>query len=38
MRQNWLSNRVFDTYDNIAEAIVDGWSEHLRPMSIEAFL
>ncbi len=25
MRQNWLSNRVFETYDDIIEAANDAW-------------
>jgi putative transposase len=25
LRQNWLSNRVFDTYDTILEAACDAW-------------
>ena len=25
MRQNWLSNRVFDTYEDIIEAACDAW-------------
>ena len=25
LRQNWLSNRVFDTYDAIIEAACDAW-------------
>ena len=25
LRQNWLSNRVFDTYDDIIEAACDAW-------------
>ncbi|GAB6052852.1 hypothetical protein JCM17960_16720 [Magnetospira thiophila] len=26
MRQNWLSNRVFDSYDAIVEACCDAWN------------
>jgi transposase len=25
LRQNWLSNRVFDTYDDIIDAACDAW-------------
>ena len=25
LRQNWLSNRVFDTYDEIIDAACDAW-------------
>jgi hypothetical protein len=27
MRQNWLSNRVFETYDDIVEAADDAWKK-----------
>jgi transposase len=26
LRANWLSNRVFDTYDDIIEAACDAWN------------
>lgn len=29
MRQNWLSNRVFETYDNILTAACDAWNNLL---------
>ena len=29
LRQNWLSNRVFDTYDTILEAACDAWRKLL---------
>ncbi len=25
LRQNWLSNRVFDTYEDIIDAACDAW-------------
>lgn len=25
LRRNWLSNRVFDTYDDIVDAACDAW-------------
>ncbi len=25
LRQNWLSNRVFETYDGIIDAACDAW-------------
>lgn len=27
LRSNWLSNRVFDTYDNIVEAACEAWNK-----------
>jgi len=27
LRANWLSNRVFETYDNIIDAACDAWNE-----------
>ena len=27
LRQNWLSNRVFDTYDAIIEAACEAWNK-----------
>jgi transposase len=27
LRQNWLSNRVFDTYEAIVEAAYEAWSK-----------
>ena len=29
MRQNWLSNRVFDSYDDIIDAACDAWQKLL---------
>jgi hypothetical protein len=29
LRQNWLSNRVFDTYEAIVEAACDAWRKLL---------
>ena len=26
LRQNWLSNRAFDTYNEIVEAACDAWN------------
>ena len=26
LRQNWLSNRVFETYDDIIDAACDAWN------------
>ena len=27
MRQNWLSNRVFETYDEVVEGACDAWQK-----------
>jgi len=27
MRQNWLSNRVFETYDEVVESACDAWQK-----------
>ena len=29
LRQNWLSNRVFETYDDIIEAACDAWNKRM---------
>ena len=29
LRQNWLSNRLFETYDNILDAACDAWNRLL---------
>jgi transposase len=35
LRQNWLANRVFDTYDDILDAGCDAWNRLMaRPQSI----
>jgi hypothetical protein len=27
MRSNWLSNRIFETYDDIVEAFCEAWKK-----------
>lgn len=35
LRQNWLSNRVFDTYETIIQAACDAWNKlRAQPQSI----
>ena len=35
LRQNWLSNRVFDTYEHIVDAACDAWRKLLaQPQTI----
>jgi hypothetical protein len=28
MRENWLSNRIFKSYDNIVDHCCDAWRKH----------
>lgn len=37
LRQNWLSNRVFETYDDIIDAVCEAWRQLIeRPQTINS--